>query len=317
MQKPAMIFGQSKRITFSRHHVEPRVQLYVPKEDIFPIPLKYTDVTRTTHDPGRMIIGTWMRIEILSESWTGFTQLTILHEKLPDGYMWFGERLTQMQPTTKPDHLWPSMSKAARRKEKQHWAIEKSKLDNARKLTASILSIWMIKSSKKPKTQGKSWKSQRKPLCLSAEDDEEFAPSSGNRQQNQQNPKIKTCMHRRSSQVYEKSVWKVLYQKITKITLRKGVQVVESLKSCAQVRSYAPSDENSSCKKSSSSGQRLEVTRKVASMAHDQGKEQKRDHPRKWEKLEKLPAWHMTKVKSKRGIIQENGRSSKSCRLGK
>ena len=32
-----------------RHHVEPRVQLYVPKEESFPIPLKYIDVTRTTH----------------------------------------------------------------------------------------------------------------------------------------------------------------------------------------------------------------------------------------------------------------------------
>ena len=32
-----------------RHHVIPRVKLYVPKEESFPIPLKYTDVTRTTH----------------------------------------------------------------------------------------------------------------------------------------------------------------------------------------------------------------------------------------------------------------------------
>ena len=32
-----------------RHHVEPRVQLFVPKEETFPIPLKYIEVTRTTH----------------------------------------------------------------------------------------------------------------------------------------------------------------------------------------------------------------------------------------------------------------------------
>ena len=32
-----------------RHHVEPRVQPYVPKEETFSIPLKYLDVTRTTH----------------------------------------------------------------------------------------------------------------------------------------------------------------------------------------------------------------------------------------------------------------------------
>ena len=31
-----------------RHHVELRVQLYVQKEETFPIPLKYIDVTRST-----------------------------------------------------------------------------------------------------------------------------------------------------------------------------------------------------------------------------------------------------------------------------
>ena len=32
-----------------RHHNEPQVQLYVPKEETFPIPLEYIDVTRCTH----------------------------------------------------------------------------------------------------------------------------------------------------------------------------------------------------------------------------------------------------------------------------
>ena len=32
-----------------RHHVEPRVKLYSPKEESFPIPLKCIDVSRTTH----------------------------------------------------------------------------------------------------------------------------------------------------------------------------------------------------------------------------------------------------------------------------
>ena len=32
-----------------RHHVGPRVKLYSPREESFPIPLKYIDVSRTTH----------------------------------------------------------------------------------------------------------------------------------------------------------------------------------------------------------------------------------------------------------------------------
>ena len=31
-----------------RHHVEPRVKLYSSREESFPIPLKYIDVSRTT-----------------------------------------------------------------------------------------------------------------------------------------------------------------------------------------------------------------------------------------------------------------------------
>ena len=33
----------------SCHHVEPRVKLYVPREESVPVPLEYIDVTRTTH----------------------------------------------------------------------------------------------------------------------------------------------------------------------------------------------------------------------------------------------------------------------------
>ena len=32
-----------------RHHVEPRVKLYSPREKSFPIPVKYIDVSRPTH----------------------------------------------------------------------------------------------------------------------------------------------------------------------------------------------------------------------------------------------------------------------------
>ena len=32
-----------------RHHVEPRVKLCSPREELFSIPLKYIDATRTTH----------------------------------------------------------------------------------------------------------------------------------------------------------------------------------------------------------------------------------------------------------------------------
>ena len=74
----------------------------------------------------------------LSDPWTGFTQITPLDEKAPDGYMWSGGRLTRKQLTSRPDYLWPelwkSMGKHAKLKEKQKWSEEKIHLENARKL---------------------------------------------------------------------------------------------------------------------------------------------------------------------------------------
>ena len=82
-----------------RHHVEPRVKLYSPREESFPIPLKYIDVSRTTHTnldlKQEKRIHDYWNIDgsrDLSDPWTGFTQFTLVEEKPPNGSMWSGER---------------------------------------------------------------------------------------------------------------------------------------------------------------------------------------------------------------------------------
>ena len=128
-----------------RHHVEPRVKLYSPREESFPIPLKYIDVSRTTHTnlhvKQKKRIDDYWKIDVsrdLSDPWTGFTQFTLLEEKPPNGYMWSGERLKRKQQTSRPDHLWPeiwtTMGKNAKLKEKQKRSNEKRHLENARTL---------------------------------------------------------------------------------------------------------------------------------------------------------------------------------------
>ena len=63
-----------------RHHVELRVKLYSPREESFPIPVKYIDVSRTTHT--NLDVKQEKRIDDhwnidgsrdLSDPWTGFT----------------------------------------------------------------------------------------------------------------------------------------------------------------------------------------------------------------------------------------------------
>ena len=82
-----------------RHHVEPRVKLYVPRKESFAILLKYIDVTRTTDatldvmlekdiDDYRNVDGD----RELSDTWTGVTRFTLLNEIPPDGFSWSGDR---------------------------------------------------------------------------------------------------------------------------------------------------------------------------------------------------------------------------------
>ena len=95
---------------------EPRVQSYVPKEETFPIPLKYIDVTRSTHidldvSQQKRIDDFWNvdSSRHFSNCWREFTKFTLLKEKLAKGYMCSGERLTKIHTTTRPDHAWPEV----------------------------------------------------------------------------------------------------------------------------------------------------------------------------------------------------------------
>ena len=160
-----------------RHHVEPRVKLYSPREESFPIPLKYIDVTRTTHT--NLDVKQEKRIDDywnidgsgdLFDPWTGFTQFTPLDEKAPDGYMWSGGRLTGKQLTSRPDNLWPeiwkTMGKHAKLKEKQKWSEESSTSKTHENCVGSISSTPRIRNSKKPlRTPVRSWKHQWLLLC--------------------------------------------------------------------------------------------------------------------------------------------------------
>ena len=111
-----------------RHHVEPRVKLYVPREESFPILLKYIDVTRNTHTSLDVLlekhIDDCWNVDgerELSDAWTGFTSFILLNERPLDGYTWSGWRLTRKQNTSRPDEniwpdMWKHMSDASKRK---------------------------------------------------------------------------------------------------------------------------------------------------------------------------------------------------------
>ena len=97
-----------------RHHVEPRVKLFSPREESFPIPLKYINASRTTNTNLDVMqerrIDEYWNIDgsrDLSDPWTGFEQFALLEEQAPERYMWSGERLTRKQLASRPDRLRP------------------------------------------------------------------------------------------------------------------------------------------------------------------------------------------------------------------
>ena len=70
-----------------RHHVVPRVKLYVPQEESFLIPLKYIDVTRKTNTSLDVLLEKkfedFWNVDgerELSDAWTGFKRFVLLKD---------------------------------------------------------------------------------------------------------------------------------------------------------------------------------------------------------------------------------------------
>ena len=115
-----------------------------------PSPLKYMDATRSTHTDLDVMqekrVDEYSNVDSnrsLSDSRKGFTKFTLFNEKPPKGYMWCARRLTKVQTTSRPNHVWPEVwtkiGKTAQNREKQEWKNEKPKLDNARRFERNLL----------------------------------------------------------------------------------------------------------------------------------------------------------------------------------
>ena len=270
-----------------RHHVEPRVELYSPKEESFPIPLKYIDVTRTTHT--NLDVKQEKRIDDywnidgsrdLSDPWTGFTQFTLLDEKPPDGYTWSGGRLTRKQLTSRPDHLWPelwkSMGKNAKLKEKQKWAEEKIHLDNARKLRG----IYFI--DPEDKEYKETIKNARKKLETS----------------------VAPAMPCKASTKGKHGATRGKSNDIKS----KLACILEANESTRMRMGYSQphNHEDHIAGKGENSLQHYNLVHKFIPMPQAMKiPAAKAAVDKEWEKLEKISAWNLTKVKSKKEVIDE------------
>ena len=270
MVKQEMIFGPFPGNIIFRHHIQPRVKLYVPREESLPIPQRYFDVIRATsttldvtHE--RHVDDYWNieRNRDLSDSWTGFTRFTMFDEKPPCGYAWSGRRLTKKQTTSRP------------RKEKQKWAIEQPKLDNARRLRG----IFFIDP-----------------------DDAEFKETLKNarRKLDVPMPPGMPCKIRRRKY---KETSRTPYAHKTKYACIVGAG--ESTRKRLEGTLHKDHEDHIAGKGINSLNHYILVHKCMSIPKAMKIPDAKATVDKEWWKLEDLPGWHLTKVRNKKEVIDE------------
>ena len=201
-------------------------------------------------------------------------------------FIWSGLRLTKRQATSRPEYLWPElwrgMSKNAKLREKHIWAIEKPKLDNARRLRG----IYFIDPEdmefkdfffQKKKKQEENSKHQWLQLCLAI-----LARKTSMGRPVARLMISSLILHVSWKPVFPQScVWKNLYR-ITMSTILQEEGTIDysisTLQFCTQIEPNASSHEDTAAK---------------AAMVKE------------WDKLEKILAWDMTKVRSESEVTDE------------
>ena len=145
--------------SISRHLVEhPSSTLFAEGRNIL-VPLKYIDVTRSTHTDLGVVkekcVDDCKNVDSnrsLWDSWKGFTKFSLLTEEPPRRYMWYESTLTKVQTTTRPDHVWPKVGS-------KNWnAAQNRENGTMRRPNSTMLDDWeectslirMTKNTRKP-----------------------------------------------------------------------------------------------------------------------------------------------------------------------
>ena len=245
------------------------------KEVIFPKKMEKLSSRRWTNQTSRRRSGTEN-----THLDTGFTQFTLLEEKLPYGYMWSGGGLTRRQLKSRPDHLWPElwikMGRNAKLKEKHNWSDEEPKLDNARRSRG----IYFIDPEDKEfkDTIKNSRKKLETPMALAM-------PCKTS----------KTCKHGET-----RGKTNEIKSKVARI-----LEASESTR--LRMEDYLPnSQEVHIAGKEDNSLQHYNLVHKFITMPQAiKIPAAKAAVDKEWEKLEKIPAWDLTKVRSKSEVTDK------------
>ena len=225
-----------------------------------------------------MIIGTLMALETCLILGQVSHNLQHSKKKASDGFLWPGRRLTRKQLTSRPDHLWPELwtnnGKNAKLKEKQKRSNEKIHLENARKLRGIYFNDPEVKEFKE------TIKNAREKLETSV------APAMPCKIMKKNcgiggSNKIKTrlaCILE-ADESKKTAFGKFSTELSSRPYCRKRREFITAPQFGSQIYSYA------------SEAMKIHAAKAAVD--------------KEWEKLEKIPAWDLTKVRSKKEVIDE------------
>ena len=258
----------------------------MPREESFPIPLNYIDVTRTTYTSLDVMlekqIEDYWKVDgerELSDAWTGFTRIVRLKGKATGRIHMVREETYKETKNLSSYDVWPDMwkfmSDAAKKKAKQRWAIEKPKLDNARLLRG----IFFIEPEDVEFRH--IIKNARRKLDIpmpAAMPCKIPIESGGETHRNIGKRKTKYACVVDSDESTRSSPEGAGYKPHQDHTAAKGMN---SLNHCSLVHKFIPTP------------QALKIPDAKAAVEKE------------WEKLEKIPAWQLMKVRNKKAVIDE------------
>ena len=114
--KRLMTSGPCQETSKTNITLDQESKLYSPREEPFPIPLKYIDVSRTTCTNLEVTlekrIDDYLNIDgsrDLSDPLTSFTLFILYKKQMPHNNIFCTERFTKRKATSRPQHLWPEL----------------------------------------------------------------------------------------------------------------------------------------------------------------------------------------------------------------
>ena len=216
----------------------------------------------------------------LSDSWTGFTQFTLLEEKPPDGYMWSGwdwqngkRHPGQIIYGQNSGENWERMPSWRRGKSGQMKNLTSIMHENYEEFISLTL---RTRNSRRPsRVLPRNWKHQWLPLCLAKQ--------------------ARTV----------KIGWLVVNPMRSSLNLRVSWKPV-NLQDCVWKNLYRKYHQDHIAGKGDNSLQHYHLVHKFIPM-HEAMKIPAANAAvdKEWEKLEKISAWNLTKVRSKKEVIDE------------